>query len=298
MKVGIPRALLYYKYNPFFETFYSELGCEIIESPETNRDILDYASKYCVDEACLPIKIFHGHVYYLKDKCDMILVPRIMRVNDKEYICPKFCGLPEMIENSIYDLPPITKTPIYANNKEKLLRWANREGGNITKNKIKIKRAFNNALREQGKYACGVNDEGYKTKVVLAGHPYSVNDSFLNMDVIKKLNNLGIGVITEEFVSEEDINYEVDKLFKRPFWTFTKDTYGSTVYLADNQKVDGIVYISSFGCGIDSVLIELIKNNVGDFPFLILKVDEHTGEVGFNTRIEAFSDMLLRRRLS
>ena len=59
---------------------------------------------------------------------------------------------------------------------------------------------------------------------------------------------------------------------------------------------DGMIYLSSFSCGIDSVVTELIKIELGDFPFMVLKLDEHTGEAGYNTRLEAFADMLKRRR--
>ena len=62
-------------------------------------------AQYCVDEACLPVKVFHGHVCYLKDKCDLLFIPRIMQLYKDEYICPKFCGLPEMVINSIPGLP-------------------------------------------------------------------------------------------------------------------------------------------------------------------------------------------------
>jgi Uncharacterized protein conserved in bacteria len=60
--------------------------------------------------------------------------------------------------------------------------------------------------------------------------------------------------------------------------------------------IDGIIYVSSFACGIDSVVMELIKERIGEFPLLILKIDEQTGEAGFNTRIEAFIDMIERRK--
>ena len=95
MLVGIPKGLLYYNYYPFYQRFFTELGAEIIVSPDTNKQILNDGIKYCVDEACLPVKIFHGHVSYLKDKCDVILLPRIIQIRKREYICPKFCGLPD-----------------------------------------------------------------------------------------------------------------------------------------------------------------------------------------------------------
>lgn len=295
MKIGIPKGLLYYKYYPFLESFFSELGAEVVTSGDTSKEILDQGVKYCVDEACFPVKIFHGHVSSLKDKCDIIVIPRIMQIRKREYICPKFCGLPEMIINSIPDMPKAITAPIYATSRKKLYSWANEAGKEITKDKFKIQKAFSKALKEQGKFRTGIKDENYKLNVALAGHPYNIYDNFINMNIVNKLNKLGVGVITEENIDEGLIDFEVKNLYKRPFWTFARNAYGFVTHAASKKIVDGIIYISSFACGIDSVTVELIKDKIGSFPLMILKIDEHTGEAGFDTRVEAFVDMLERR---
>ena len=296
MKIGIPKGLLYERYYPFLVTFFSELGAEIIISDNTNKIILNEGVKYCVDEACLPIKIFHGHVARIKDKCDIILIPRIMQLREREFICPKFCGLPEMIINNIPDMPKAIIEPIYATSEKNLYKWAESVGKMILNDKKKIKNAFNQALIKQNKYKTGIRNQNYKINIALIGHPYNIYDNFINMNLVKKLNNLGIGVITEEFIEDEIIEEEVKSLYKRPFWTFGKNSYGFASYVAREKVVDGIIYISSFSCGIDSVMIEFIKDRIEDFPLMILKVDEQTGEAGIDTRIEAFFDMLDRRK--
>jgi len=297
MKVGIPKSLLYYKYYLFIETFFRELGAEIVLSKDTNKEILNNGVSFCVDEACLPIKIFHGHVLDIKDKCDLIFIPRIMQLEKDEFICPKFCGLPEMVVNSIPDLPKVLKEPIYGYSKSKLRTWAFNTGKLITGNPVKIDRALKSAIEAQISVKSGKENGQYPIKVALAGHPYNIYDSFINMNLIKKLNKLGIGVITEVEVEKNLKTKQILSLYKRPFWTFSREIFGFSTYLAENYLIDGIVYVSSFGCGIDSVIIELIKNKIGEFPFLILKIDEETGEAGFDTRIEAFSDMLERRKV-
>jgi len=295
MKVGIPKGLLYYKYYPFIEGFLIELGAEIITSTDTNKNILNEGIKYCVDEACLPIKIFHGHILDIKDKCDLLIIPRFMRVRAREFICPKFCGLPEMILCSIPNMPKVMTEPIYATNEKELYRWCRKLAGMVTKDKNKIKNAFSKALAKQRSTKFGIIDEGFNITVALVGHPYNLYDTFINMNIVKKLNKLGVGVITEEYVKEDKIKLESKTLFKRPFWTFAANSYGFTTSIAKDKEIDGAIYISSFACGIDSVVIELIKEKIGDFPLLVLKVDEHTGEGGLDTRIEAFIDMIERK---
>lgn len=295
MKLGIPKGLLYCKYHTFSETFFKELGAEIVTSRDTDKYILNLGVKYCVDEACLPIKIFHGHVASIKDKCDIMLIPRIMQIQKKEFICPKFCGLPEMIINDIPNMPPLLNYPVYAFSKTNRRNWLLKTGLVFTKNVFKINFAYKKALNAQKNYKISIDNNVFPIKAALVSHPYNLYDSFSNMNIIRKLNKLGIGIVTEESVDENIITNEVNHLFKKPFWNFAKNSYGFSTYAAKNKKVDGIIYISSFACGIDSVVVELIKNRLKNFPMLILKIDEQTGEAGFDTRLEAFSDMLKRR---
>ncbi|EYE87956.1 2-hydroxyglutaryl-CoA dehydratase [Fervidicella metallireducens AeB] len=292
MKIGLPKGLLNYKYSTFFETFFFELGTEIVYSSDTNKEILDLGVKHCVDEACLPIKIFHGHVASLRDKCDLLITPRIMQIRKKEFICPKFCGLPEMLVNSIPNLPMITTAPLYFFSKEKLYSWCIASAEKITKDRSKVKAACTKAMEKQNNTSYGIKNQGFRKNIALIGHPYNIYDSFINMNLVKKLNKLGVGVITEEFVEEKDLDIQIQKLYKRPFWNFARNAFGFSTFMAEQKKIDGIIYISSFACGIDSVVIELIKSGIDEFPFMVLKIDEHTGEAGLETRIEAFVDML------
>ncbi len=295
MKIGIPRGLLYSKYHAFAKTFLEELGAEIVVSPETGKQILDEGVRLCVDDACLPMKVFHGHVSWLKTRCDAILIPRFIGIREKEYICPMFCGLVEMVSNSIADLPRLIDTPVYSTDRDRLYEWAKKTGAFVTRDENLIAEAFGKALSEQARSKPGFSGDGYAYKAGLIGHIYNISDRFVNMDLINKLNALGIGAVTSDVIDRAEIDAEAQRLYKKPFWSFARDYYGAAATMCRAGMVHGIIYLSSFSCGIDSVVIELIKNEIGDFPFMVLKLDEHTGEAGFNTRLEAFSDMLKRR---
>ena len=126
---------MYSKYHPFFENFFFGLGADIINSENTNKRILNLGVKHCVDEACLPVKIYHGHVASIKDQCDFLVIPRIMQIHNYEYICPKFCGLPEMIMHSIPNIPPVTLEPLYMHSNKSLYKWCLSVGSMITETK-------------------------------------------------------------------------------------------------------------------------------------------------------------------
>ena len=92
-KIGYPRGLLYYEYYPFWGSFFNNLDVEVISSIKTNKEILDSGIENCVDEACLPVKIFHGHVSSLRDKVDYIFIPKYVSLYKREYNCPKHLGI-------------------------------------------------------------------------------------------------------------------------------------------------------------------------------------------------------------
>ena len=84
--------MFYYRFASFWEGFFTALGAEVIVSDPTNKRILDDGVKSCVDEACLPIKLFCGHVMNLKGRADYILVPRFTSISKNEYICRNSAG--------------------------------------------------------------------------------------------------------------------------------------------------------------------------------------------------------------
>ena len=62
MKIGLPRALLYHRYGVLWEVFFKKLGCETVVSPDTTFDTMSMGAGFSVDECCLPLKVFLGHV--------------------------------------------------------------------------------------------------------------------------------------------------------------------------------------------------------------------------------------------
>ena len=98
--IGLPRALLYYRYKTLWLEFFKELDVKVVISPKTNKEIIEQGTKYVVDEACLSLKIFMGHVDYLKDKVDYVLVPRIVCEKINSESCTNFIALYDIINNT------------------------------------------------------------------------------------------------------------------------------------------------------------------------------------------------------
>jgi predicted nucleotide-binding protein (sugar kinase/HSP70/actin superfamily) len=292
MKIGIPGGLLYYKYEPFIRTFFNEMDVDTEYSIVSGKEILDLGAKNCVDEACLPMKLFHGHAAKLQKKSDCIVVPRIMNCEFGESICPKFRGLPELVSSGTGDSRQVFTDPLYMNDMSKLKKSLRKSSRLIGVPDVRMERAFHSALSNQRNTSFGIRDTEYRRKVFLAGHPYNIYDSFANLNLIEKLHKLDIGVITEEWVSQYEKQEQLSGLIKRPYWLFYVHNFAPAMALIKRREIDGIVYVSSFCCGTDSIIIDMIKNRIGNFPMLVLKLDEQTGEAGYNTRLEAFREVL------
>lgn len=314
IKVGIPRALLFYDYSYLWINFFEELGAQVIVSENTNKKILNDGIQNSVDEACLPVKLFHGHVIDLKDKVDYIFIPRIRSLFRGEHICPKFSGLPEMIKNSIKDLPGIIDSEIDLIKSKKNINKAIYDAGKYFSKDYKyMLYAYDKALLKFKEYNKNLEkeieplDESYldeiyykhnklnNKKIILMGHPYNLYDSYMNMNIIKKLKLNGIDVLTPEMINIEYINAYARRYEGKIFWTFARKLIGTALYLINRKDIDGMIYVSSFGCGVDSVVADTIERRVrkkSNIPFMLLTLDEHTGEGGLNTRIDAFIDMI------
>ncbi|MEG6616285.1 acyl-CoA dehydratase activase-related protein [Peptococcaceae bacterium 1198_IL3148] len=319
VKVGIPRALLYYYYYPLWKDFFESLGCEVVLSDKSNKGILDSGIKNTVDEACLPVKLAFGHVKNLADKpVDYIFIPRLVSVAYKEYICPKFLGFPDMARQNIVGLPAVIDTTISFMRKRHNVDQAYKQlGKKFSGNPIKVRQAYHKGLRALAKYnqlllkghlpeeAMSIMyDRSAKASqvkpcgdlnIAIIGHPYNIYDPYISMNIIKRLQSMGVVVVTPDHLSEDEVRHQAGRLPKKLFWTLGQRMIGAGYHYAESEDIDGIIHIAAFGCGPDSMTGELIERNIRGstkLPFLNLTLDEHTGEAGVITRLEAFLDMV------
>lgn len=98
--VGIPRGLHYHEFGSFWNRYFDIAGIEVLVSSPTTKETLNTGSQLAVDESCLPLKIYLGHVNSLLDKCSHLFVPRISHYHDNYFFCAKFAGLPDIVRNT------------------------------------------------------------------------------------------------------------------------------------------------------------------------------------------------------
>jgi predicted nucleotide-binding protein (sugar kinase/HSP70/actin superfamily) len=139
-------------------------------------------------------------------------------------------------------------------------------------------------------------------RVAFIGHPYNLFDTDVNKDILSFAKNLGMKIITLEGLSEKEIDAQVSDLSKEIYWSSGREIVGSLFHFLSGG-VDGVVFLTSFKCGIDALLQEFVKRRLkvrggSSIPLLVLSLDEHSGREGLTTRLEAFRDVMEERKRS
>ncbi len=126
-------------------------------------------------------------------------------------------------------------------------------------------------------------------KVVLLGRPYVIFDRALNLDLPRKLEELGAQVFWQEELATDDsrIGY-AGRYLQRMHWHYGKSILRAAEYAAVTPGVYP-VFLTCFRCSPDAFLVSYVKDILDHHgkPFLVLQLDEHASDVGYTTRIEA-----------
>lgn len=301
MKVGIPRAFLYFKYHVLWETFLEELGIEYIVSPDTNKEIVREGTNCAIDEACLSSKIYLGHVKYLIDKCDYILVPRIATLGGtKDIVCSKFQAIYDVVKNTFReDNLKLLYYSIDILNKDTELKAFIKMGKFLGKSKSQVLKAYYIAKQaEKTTKLLELNEqkrllETPGLKILIISHPYNIYDKYIGEEITNYLKELDCIPILGCIVEEKKAREEAKIISKTLPWTFNKELVGSIAVYKD--YVDGIILVSSFPCGPDSLVNEMIIRKFKEKPIINIILDGQEGTAGMETRLESFIDIIKLR---
>jgi predicted nucleotide-binding protein (sugar kinase/HSP70/actin superfamily) len=304
LRLGIPRALLYHKYSMLWETFFKELGLEVVVSPQTNKEIVARGINCSVDESCLSIKIFLGHIEWLKDKVDCVFVPHYVSLHSEEELCVKFMALVDITRNTFPDMKVLDYTVDVLNQKTAASGLI-ALGVKLTRNPVKAARAYLAARKiyqenqiqrtSDQKKRFQENKSSNHLSILIVSHPYTTYDNFLGKPIVDYLKELNVQVLYSDRVDKEEARKLSQNLAKTLYWSYHKELLGAAEIYKDD--VDGIIFISTFPCGPDSLAINLCQSRIGSVPNILITLDELDSGVGLKTRLESFVDIIkLKKR--
>ena len=144
----------------------------------------------------------------------------------------------------------------------------------------------------------------------ITGEFYVVLEPFANMDIEKELGKLGVEVRRTTFISE----WTKFSLFLNPFGVdekkkihqaampYLKRDIGGDGWESVGEKVlhaneyDGMIHLAPFTCMPEIIAQNIMPSTKEDIPVLTILCDEQMGKAGMITRVEAFVDLIERRR--
>lgn len=294
-KVGIPRVLNMYENYPFWFTFFTELGYEVVLSPESNHKIYEMGIESIPSESeCYPAKIVHGHIMWLlKQGVDFIFYPSVpyerkeVKGANNHYNCPIVASYSENIKNNMEELKDDKITfsnPFLSFETEEIigkrLVEVMKELTTTTNKEVKaaVRKAWaeleseRDDIKRKGEETIAYLKETGRKGIVLAGRPYHI-DPEIHHGIPELINSYGVAVLTEDSISHLA---EVDRpLVVVDQWMYHSRLYAAASYVKTMPNLE-LIQLNSFGCGLDAVTTDMVHDILTKSGkiYTVLKIDE------------------------
>ena len=289
-KIGIPLVLNMYENIPFWVSFFEELNFEVVLSDKSNKKLYEMG-QYTIpsDTACYPAKLVHGHIEsLLKKDIDFIFYPSMTynfneHISDNFYNCPIVAYYPEVIKANIKTDKKIIIDHIGLNNKKFFEKTAYKIFNKyFSVTKSEVKNASNKAYEGYFKYkqkiieytkdAIKFADENNKNIVVLADKPYHI-DPEINHGIDKLIASFDSVVLTADAISF--LTNEKVKTSILNQWSYHARLYSAASFVTRTKNAN-LLHIVSFGCGIDAIVSDEIKDMLekNNKLYTCIKIDE------------------------
>jgi predicted CoA-substrate-specific enzyme activase len=296
LKIGIPRGSTLFESLPFWAAFFRALGHQPILSEPSSEATLTLGLKHLSVGVCLPIKLTAGHVQALiRRGVHLVFLPSIVVLPGDDpshsYSCPYAMAVPFIVSSKRETR--LFSPVVSMQDEESFLDSFEPYAEMLSANRARMREAW-----EAGKRAEGAIDAEFRERaasllaagvwsraVAILGKPYNTFDGYLNLSLFERLRRLGVLAIPQKFLPG---NARGDSVLP---WRFSADMELSAAALAGSGPVYPII-VSNFGCGPDAFSFGQIEEALGEKPHLMLEFDEHRGEAGLITRLEAFLDQL------
>ena len=295
IKIGIPRAMLYYRYGVLWKNFFELLGLNVVLSPQTNRQILTLGTNNTIDECCLSYKIYIGHALYLSKICDYILVSRVCDYGKKDKVCTRLNGTYDNIKHLIPQEQLIDYNIDHTKRKYEFFGFL-KMGLKFTKNIPKIIYSYLYAKEKQKQYDKNkANEEKNKLtkpnkKILIMSHFYDIQDKFISNYITTYLENNNLIPIYSNNIDKKTATTYSEYFSNTLYWKYSKEMVGSFYYY--QHQIDGVIYISTYPCGVDALVNNLLMLKNKDLPTLNLLIDENITELSLETKLESFIDII------
>ena len=311
--VGIPNVGALTRYIPWLATLMQELGfsTKILNS---NKESLSQGEKMSFSfDACGPVKITHA---VCKADVSFLFFPKLPQVTEQDEKTGATCvteqALPEIVKKSLDSLgyeinickPEISfqrglksKAIVAQLMKEKeFTEFLNNlpdeeELLNAVEKANASQKEFERLLLQNGRETIDYGRKKNIPMVLVSGNLHVIHDKAINVNIPLLLRQNGALAIPMDA-------YDIDNDIARMGQVYWGDSNRAVRASLQARKDNDIfpVMINSFGCGPTSFTEQIFQSLLQNYPFTILESDGHGGAAGFNTRIQAFLQMVEQYR--
>ncbi len=274
-KIGLPMGLNMYEMLPFWHSFFTHLGFEVVTSPRSDRKLyLKGQQTIPSDTVCFPAKLLHGHIEALAESgVDAIFYPCMTynfneHMGDNHYNCPVVAYYPEVIGANMPGVHKIKFIKDYIGVHRpkdfsvKIHEILSKYFEGIDKKEVKeaCKAAFAERenflrkIREKGEEFISAAREKAMPIIVLSGRPYHV-DPEINHGINRLICECGAALITEDAISHKVTKFPVNVLNQ---WTYHSRLYAAAKYVGTQEDMN-LVQLVSFGCGVDAITTDEVR---------------------------------------
>ena len=313
-KIGLPMGLNLYELLPFWHSFFTHLGFQVVTSPLSDRELyLSGQHTIPSDTVCFPAKLMHGHVEALLSMGVTNIFYPCMSYNldeglgDNHYNCPVVAYYPEVLRSNM----PEARNAVFITDyvglhqprhfPKKMTDILAKYYSGITLKEVKA--AAKAAYDEYHRYLASVRQRGEeiieqarkegKQMIVLAGRPYHV-DPEINHGIDKLIAGFGAAVITEDAVSGHMEKFPVGVLNQ---WTYHSRLYAAARYIATQSDME-LVQLVSFGCGVDAITTDEVRDILEEEGkiYTQIKIDEITNLGAVKIRLRSLFAAIRQQR--
>ncbi|MEN6413827.1 MAG: acyl-CoA dehydratase activase-related protein [Veillonellales bacterium] len=292
--IGIPRVLNMYEDYPFWFTFFTELGYQVVLSGRSSHKLYEMGMETIPsDSLCYPAKLAHGHMADLVHKgVKKIFYPCVPynqmedATADNHYNCPIVTSYPENIQANM-DILRQEKVTLFhpflpLDAPKRLVKRLVQELAPEKIGKGEISRAVSKAYAELEHYKADVRQKaeeilayivGTKGKgIILAGRPYHL-DPEINHGLPELIQSYGLAVLSEDGIRHLGVTERPLRVVDQ--WTYHSRLYAAANFVAGQPAVE-LIQLNSFGCGLDAVTMDQVKEILEAHHKLctVVKLDE------------------------
>lgn len=291
-QVGIPRVLNMYENYPFWFTFFTKLGYQVVLSPASNHNIYSLGIESIPSESeCYPAKLAHGHVTWLiRQGVPFIFYPALFYERNEtpeannHYNCPIVTSYSENIKNNVEEIGKGDvkfRNPFMAfTSLETATDALIREFEDIPSDEVRAAAlagweemaAARSDIQKKGEEVLSWMEKNHKRGIVLAGRPYHA-DPEINHGIPELITSYGLAVLTEDSVSH--LGHPDRPLLVSDQWMYHSRLYAAASFVRTRDDLD-LIQLNSFGCGLDAVTTDQVNDILTGSGkiYTCLKIDE------------------------